>query len=131
MKANSTLQPHFEIMQQRYYTVPTIADATPSAAEAIKVAEILDDLLAIYVGDPEAEVPSFGSIFQVGPIARVAGAVCRWLATDVWADAIDVLMERSFPFESNLADEVANEKARIRLLMEIDPLAVESGEQSD
>ena len=118
-------------MQQRYFTVPTIADATPSAAEAIKVAEILDELLATYVGNPEAEVPSFGSIFQVGPVSRVAGAVCRWLATDVWADAIDVLIERSFPFESNLADEVANEKARIRLLMEIDPLAVEAGEQSD
>ena len=113
--------PQFEALQQRYFTIPDILDATPSGDEVTRVSAILDSLLDSYSSDPEAEVPGFAAIFNEGPIARVSSAASRWLSTTKWTEAIDLLLEKSFPFEAKLADEIAAEKRRIQVEMELRP----------
>lgn len=121
-QASCDISPQFQLLQQRDYTEPDILDAVPSASEAQAVAEILDALLGNYEGDPEAEVPSFQDIFRCGPVARVSGAVCKWLAAARWTQAIEDLLERSFPFESALADAISGAKKNLQIARELHPL---------
>ena len=69
------------------------------------------------------EAPSFSDLFSLGPVARISGAVTRWLSTTDWESTVDELLERSFIFEAGLADQIAEEKRRQQILREQNPLA--------
>ena len=114
-----------QVEQQRYFTVPDIADANPSAQELAEVVALLDAWLESFMTDSEAEVPDFTPLFDIGPAARVAGAVNKWLGSSKWEQAIDSLLERSFPFESALADAVGEAKSKRQRELELNPLAQE------
>ena len=109
------------VLQQRYYTTEAEVDEDPTESEKRAVFKAFDVLLVVYENDQDGELPSFCDLVGLASPGRLSKTPGLWFNSPRWNDAIEDLLERSFPFESKLADFLIDLKWQQQIRNELAP----------